>query len=124
MRLAVSIAFTCLIALLSLIPGEPMEGDSQLVFLVAAIPSAFQNTMHLVLYFVLALSWSWALDPGHQRLLPAALLSTAYGIALEVAQLWIPGRFASLLDFALNTAGVLLAMLALAVWQQQLSQNA
>ena len=108
-RLGLALALTALVALLSLIPGTPLEGDSQLVLSVAAVPSTLQNAMHLVLYGALAVLWSWALERGHGRLALAAAGVIAYGCVLELAQLAVPGRFASVLDVALNTAGVALA---------------
>jgi hypothetical protein len=114
-RLGLALALTAFVALLSLIPGTPVEGDSQLVVSVAAVPPALQNAMHLVLYGVLAVLWSWALERGHGRFALAAAGVIAYGCVLELAQLAVPGRFASLLDVALNTAGAALATLALRV---------
>jgi VanZ family protein len=111
---------TVLVAFLSLIPGEPEEGDSQLLFAFAAVPSAFQNFMHLVVYATLAVSWSWALDAGHRRLAMACAWVIAYGVALELAQLAVPGRFSSLLDIALNTAGVALAALLISIGRRRL----
>ena len=112
-RLGLSLALTILVAVLSLLPGTPVEGDSRLVLSVAAVPSALQNAMHLVLYGVLAVLWSWALERGHARLSLAAAGVIVYGCVLELAQLTVPGRFASVLDVALNTAGVALATLSL-----------
>lgn len=112
-RLGFSLALTAVVAVLSLLPGTPVEGDSQLVRSVAAVPSALQNAMHLVLYGVLALLWSWALARGHGRLPLTAAGVIAYGCVLELAQLAVPGRFASLQDVALNTAGVALAALVI-----------
>lgn len=112
--LGLAVALTGLVAILSLLPGTPEEGDSQLVLAIAVVPSAFQNVMHLVLYGALASVWFWTLDHAYRRLLLTASLVIAYGVALELAQLSVPGRFASVLDVALNTSGVALAALILA----------
>jgi VanZ family protein len=112
--LAASGALTAAVALLSLIPGTPQEGDSQLVVTVAAVPSALQNAMHLVLYGTLMILWSLTVTSGGRRLVLVAALLVLYGIALELCQLAVPGRFASTLDALLNSAGVLLGLLLLA----------
>jgi hypothetical protein len=39
-----------------------------------------------------------------------ALLAMAMSLAIEVGQVWLPGRFPSLLDLALNTAGGVLGL--------------
>lgn len=107
LALAVAAALTLTVLLLSLLPGVAEEGDRQFQWHVAAVPSALQNAMHLVLYAALAVAWLWALRPD-ARPLRTVLLLIAFGAAIELAQLFVPGRFAGLLDAGLNAAGVLL----------------
>lgn len=117
-RVGLSLAATAVTMLLSIFPGEPEEGDWEFVFILAEVPSAFQNSMHFVVYGTLAVLWSWAFDRGHRRLAYAVAGVVAYGIALEVVQLAVPGRFSSILDIALNTAGATLAALILIFWRR------
>ncbi|MEA3641429.1 MAG: VanZ family protein [Lamprobacter sp.] len=111
-RVAVSLCLTAAVILLSLLPGYPAEDDAKLLLIVASVPSVLQNTMHLVLYALLALCWAAAFEPGQRPILWAAALVTALGILLESAQLLVPGRYASLWDIGLNSAGVLIGSLA------------
>jgi VanZ family protein len=104
-----------LLAALSLVPGKPQPGDSVFIWTVAAVPSELQKTMHVVMYGILA--WLWAeacLSVTHQTrmllVLPAAI-SIAFGAALEVSQLFVPGRYSSLLDVLFNTLGVTLGLI-------------
>jgi len=61
---------------------------------------------------LLALLWIFTLrahgSGGHRSILLAVFLSAAYGGVIEFWQFWIPGRFASLMDFFLNVTGILL----------------
>lgn len=109
-RVTASLALTGVVALLSLLPGYPTEDDAQLLLVVATVPSPLQNAMHFVLYGLLTLFWAAALERYERPLLGAATLSISIGVLLEYAQLFVPGRYSSLLDIGLNTAGVLIGI--------------
>ncbi len=113
LRLAASLALTGAIVFLSLVPGYPQEDDAQLLLIVASVPSLLQNTMHFVLYGLLTLFWALTLARFQRFKRPvfwAAVLASGIGIALEYGQLFVPGRYASLMDIGLNTGGVIIGV--------------
>ncbi len=112
LRLGAALAMAAVTVLLSVLPGMAVEGDTQFQWHVEAVPSALQNAMHVVFYALLFGSWAWALEGIRVRPLALAAGILALGLLLELAQLQVPGRFASLLDGALNGAGVALGYLA------------
>ncbi|MBK5929133.1 VanZ family protein [Halochromatium salexigens] len=109
-RLGASLALTGAIAFLSLVPGYPQEGDAKLVVMIGSVPSLLQNAMHVALYALLTVLWAAALVRFKRPILLAALFATGYGALLEFAQLFASGRYASLFDIGLNTAGVLIGV--------------
>ncbi len=72
--------------------------------------------MHVVLYGLLSVLWVWTVAVGQSsktRLWVRALIVViAFGTALEVLQLFVPGRFASMLDALLNSIGALVGVIA------------
>lgn len=106
------------IALLSTIPGLPEPGDSALVWAAASVPSLLQKSLHLVAYAALAISAAWLFNGLKWRSphLLAFLYSAAFGAILEWAQLYVPGRFGSVFDIALNAIGAAAGLLALALF--------
>ena len=80
--------------------------------------------MHFVVYGTLAALWSWALDREHRRIWHAVVGVVVYGVVLEVIQLAVPGRFSSVLDIALNTAGAVAAASMVTLWGRQRSGGA
>jgi VanZ family protein len=112
LRLGAALAMAAVTVLLSLLPGVPSEGDTQFQWHLGAVPPALQNVMHVVFYALLFGAWAWALR--ETRVTPGVLAAAVFtfGLLLELAQLQVPGRFASVLDGALNGAGVALGYLA------------
>ncbi len=88
----------------------PDNGDSG--FILGFVTPAIQNFLHIPVYGLLALLWIITLraygSSDRRSILLAILLSAAYGGVMEILQFWIPGRFASLMDFSLNVTGILL----------------
>ncbi len=78
------------------------------------IPSMLQNLLHLPAFGGLAILWLFSLgyfalsSRASQQI--AVIVSISYGGILELYQIWVPGRFASLGDFLFNGLGVLLFM--------------
>ncbi|NBC48576.1 MAG: hypothetical protein GVY22_11405 [Gammaproteobacteria bacterium] len=107
-RLAASLALTLSIAYLSLVPGYPTEDDPALVRTVALVPSLLQNAMHCALYALLTLLWAAVLVRWKRPILWAACFAIGYGVLLEYAQRFVPGRYPGLLDIGLNTLGVVI----------------
>jgi VanZ family protein len=113
------------IALLSLIPGTPTEGDSVLVWAVARVSPGVQNLGHVVLYGILSLLWMRTLGRwGVGRIRSASLIiAITFGILLELGQLQVPGRFGSLYDALLNALGAVIGVWVLNPLQIRLSSR-
>lgn len=99
----------------SLIPGQHKPGDSVFTWLVVNTPTLMQKMLHVCFYGVLALMLVWTLE-GIQtmtyRFLIALIIAVAFGGIMEWCQTKVPGRFGTVYDVALNTAGVALGLLA------------
>ena len=88
----------------------PDNGDG--AYLMGLVPPTIQNLFHVPVYGLLALLCIFTLK-GHGFSTPrsiflAILLSATYGVVMEIVQIFIPGRFASVTDFFLNLTGILL----------------
>lgn len=94
----------------SSIPGDVMEVAPGFRLLT---PN-WQNLLHVPVYGGLALSWWWALETRltekKPRLIAAFTLTMMYGLVDETWQLYIPGRYGSLTDLALNALGAAIAL--------------
>ena len=113
-RAALTLLLTILLLVLSLIPGRAEPGDSVFVWAVAMTPTPLQKLMHLLLYAVLTFLWAWtleALESVKVRFAVAALLAASFGVVMELAQTYVPGRFGTLTDALLNGAGAALGLL-------------
>ena len=100
---------------LSSIPGKTDPESTLLSNIILWTPPAIQNLAHIPLFGLLALLWyrslsSW-MKNGRLLCFSAFLLATGFGILDEWHQLYVPGRYASLTDMALNALGA-----AFAVW--------
>ena len=76
-----------------------------------------RKLIHAGEYALLCFLWWWALSPGMARrpaLIAAVAVSIAYAASDEYHQTFIDGRHGSPLDVAIDSAGVLIAALALA----------
>jgi VanZ family protein len=98
--------------------GPEAEGVGQ----VLLPPPAWHNFAHVPAYAVLTWLWwralrvaQWSLGAS---LAGSALIAFAYGIFDEVHQYFVPGRFLSGTDAALNAAGCLLAVVVIAAHQR------
>jgi len=98
---------------LASIPGVPAEEvDGR--FSIAALPPTLQNALHIPLYGGITWIWLRALHRIRHHAAQLALgASTALAIGTldELRQGFVPGRYASLTDMALNATGIALALL-------------
>gem|GEM_PF-5288941 len=70
--------------------------------------------LHLLAYVGLTVLFFWSfLRRNSWGFFLAALFSVTYGFALEVAQLWVPGRSFSVGDIAVNILGATVAAAAI-----------
>ena len=77
----------------------------------SAARRAVNNLLHLPVYAALTLAWAWALSvlagvPAVRRgAVAAGAIAVLYGVAMELCQLAVPGRTASVGDALLNASG-------------------
>ncbi|MBK9123575.1 MAG: VanZ family protein [Chloroflexi bacterium] len=106
-RIAAAVAWTALFVFLMLSPGQAsLADDLSTAFGASELTDALG---HLFMAFVETVLVFGALRPflGVQRaLVLTCVLVVALGAALELAQLWIPSRGATVLDFAAHCVGV------------------
>lgn len=98
---AAAVGWMALIFALSSLPGS-------------AVPSRFGPLGHFVLYAVLGALYRAALDPSFERATAATaavVLASVYGVTDEVHQLFVSGRTADPLDWAIDTLGALSGVL-------------
>lgn len=75
---------------------------------VALTPVLPDKIQHLVAYGALAGLTCWAYGAWARRAVVAMAALFVFGVAMEAAQSWVPGRESSLLDVVANTAGIVL----------------
>lgn len=100
---------------LSSLPGAPLPEDPAAYAVFHWIPPSVQNILHVPSYAVLAWAWRWALAAWLRHNVAIAVSAFAvaalYGLIDEWHQSFVPGRYASLTDVALDTVGA-----ALGIW--------
>ncbi|MGB5304732.1 MAG: VanZ family protein [Gammaproteobacteria bacterium] len=113
-RITITLCFMAVLMLVSLIPGNHKPDDSGFFRLIATTPTPVQKALHVCFYGVLALLLVWTLD-GIQsrthRFLITLIIAVAFGAVMEWCQTRVPGRFGTVHDVALNTAGAALGLL-------------
>lgn len=78
------------------------------------IPSVSDKIVHLVCFAGLGFTWTWWfpkedwLAKPWKHILYVTLVVAVYGVMDEVHQYFVPGRYASVLDWAADAAGGLL----------------
>ena len=104
--------YMAFLAFLSLVPMEPTGAH---IPILTAVRPGIQNLLHVPAYMLLGMLWTRApARPGRGRgagTLWAFGLSGGFGVAVELAQVVVPGRYPSLLDALLNLLGALLGLL-------------
>lgn len=106
MRVPALVMYMLLLLVVAVIPDDGRASHW------LAVPSSAQNALHVPAYGLLAWLWISVLESwgraGRRGVVVAAALSVACGALLELCQVWIPGRSASLWDFAADASGALL----------------
>lgn len=114
-RYLLPLSYMAVLFCVSSIPGQVMEVTPGL----RLITPNLQNLLHVPVYGGLALSWWWALEPQvhavRSRLIAAFVLTVLYGLVDEIWQLYIPGRYGSITDLALDAFGAIVALWAVAL---------
>jgi hypothetical protein len=97
------------IYLLSSISGDATNPNSASIIL-SLIPSSLQNLLHIPLFAGLFLSYHWAFSRTFvtKSLAKFIIVFACISFAAldELHQMTVPGRFASLSDFALDALGI------------------
>ena len=110
----------------SSLPGKPPPDDPALYALFNWLPPTLQNLLHIPAYAALAFAWRWALRAWLRtpvaRTLGACAIAFTYGLRDEWHQAFVPGRYASLTDVALNATGIALGIW-LAAWIGSRTRN-
>jgi VanZ family protein len=102
-----------LIVLGGVLPLAQMFGweESETLSLVSSATHAVEYAVMAILF---AVAWRWRV-PGSTGLLPAAALSMALGLVVELIQGLLSYRDFSIADLAVNAAGIAVGLLLLVV---------
>ena len=114
-RYASAATLCAFIVVVSLTPDTSAPGDTVFVWLVQKTPSMVQNAMHVVLYGSLTVLCAWALS-RRRAVAISAIFAVLLGAGLEWLQLFVPGRYGTLFDVALNAFGALLGAALASRW--------
>lgn len=111
-HVALPLAIMAMFYWLSSLPGLPRPEDPALYSVFYWVSPSVQNILHIPAYAALAWSWHWALRAWVRTFSALAIcgcgIASLYGIFDEWHQSFVPGRFASFTDVALDCAGALL----------------
>jgi len=75
---------------------------------------------HIVLFTLLVMLWRWTLAPRFipaSALLLATLIALVIGASTEFAQAFVPGRGSTWIDLLANGIGIVLALVAVRLWE-------
>ena len=107
------------IFILSSVPGH--LDDQRLRFLTDLDPQ-LQNLLHIPLFGILQVLWLRTFAKlgkfGWKSTVACLVISLGYGCLDEFHQMLVPGRYASLMDIALNFTGVVIGTLLFFLWQK------
>ena len=99
----------------------PDYGSRNSQFLYFISPS-IQNFLHIPEFGILAYLWMLALNKNKNSLLKPGLwtmgISISYGFLDEFHQLFIPGRYTSFGDIALNIIGITIGIIVYSLFKQ------
>ncbi len=116
-RLLAPVAWMAVLWLLSSLPAAPDDTIAG-----AFVSPWVQKLLHVVAYGILGAAWLWTFDFG--RLVTAAglwafCLATAYAAIDEMHQTFVPGRYGSPWDVALDAAGITMVVMLFATARKQ-----
>lgn len=109
-----ALAWMAMIFVLSSVPGTIKPEDEEYYRVFIWLPPNIQNLLHIPVFGVLAWLWYRAFrGEGWRPRYPAVaalLITVAYGFLDEWHQSFVPGRYGSFTDIALDTAGAVLGV--------------
>jgi VanZ like family len=104
---------------LSSIPGQI---DSEGLSFLTELDPKLQNLLHVPLFGLLQILWLSAMAKtgrsDTKAMLSCCGISLGYGMFDEFHQMFVPGRYASVTDMALNLVGVSGATLLILLWRR------
>ncbi len=104
----ITIGYMAILLILSAIPDTSLP-ENQFMLLSPTV----QNLAHVPAYGVLALLWGFSLRnfgvPPLRAVLAAMTITFMYGVAIELVQAFVPGRYPSIQDCFLNASGILMS---------------
>jgi len=110
-KMAILACYMVLILMASLIP---MDRDIEGLNFIIHLKPAIQNLLHIPMFAIFAILFLQVLDSftvrGVWKFLIVAFAAVAFGVLNELVQLFVPGRYAGLLDMGLNAFGVLIGI--------------
>ena len=117
--MALPLGLMGVIFVLSSVPGQL---DEQRLRFLTDIDPQLQNLMHIPLFGLLQVLWLRAFAKlgkyGWKSTVSCLAISLGYGCLDEFHQMFVPGRYASLLDITLNFTGIVLGTLMFLVWDK------
>jgi VanZ family protein len=93
----------------------PLSDDPTRYLLLGWVSPAAQNVLHVPAFAALSWAWAWALRAWLRaqvgRVAGACVIASVYGVFDEWHQSFVPGRYGSLGDVALDALGAVLGVL-------------
>jgi hypothetical protein len=115
-HLAAPLLMMVLLYWLSSVPGTALPDDPKLYALFYWVPPSLQNAAHVPAYAALAWAWHWALGAwirsNRATVATVFILAAGFGFLDEWHQSFVPYRYGSLTDVALNTLGCAIGIYA------------
>ena len=109
--------FTLLILYIVFLFGTslvPMDRQIEGLQFLLALKPALQNLLHIPLFMVLSILWIQVLQNYkpllRSRIILALILSCFIGIFNEYIQIFVPGRYPSIIDMGFNMLGAMLGI--------------
>jgi len=121
--LAIAITYTAVLFLLSLVP---MAGPTGELSLRIGLTPGVQNILHIPLYGLLAVLWLRVAN-GHTAHKNKGILlvlsgGCVFGVANELVQAFVPGRYADLQDVLLNVVGLVMGVVFF-MWVERMKSS-
>ena len=119
--LKLTLAYMAVLFVASSLPSTP---DTVLVWdPFALLDPVIQNFLHLPAYGLLALLWIKTLDESGVQapfnMVAAVAIASAFGMITEFSQVWVPGRYPSVLDWLFDSTGALVSVGLLRLGQRE-----
>ena len=105
----------------------PMDGSARHFAFLMSLKPNIQNLLHIPVFGLLSYLWLWAFCTAKRPFIicwtSAFLITIVFGMVDEFHQMYVPGRYAGLLDIILNTIGAGLGITAFAFHRRTQKTN-